>query len=73
MDTLSEQKLTIPTLKMKKKRRKKLADKTPYSNAGNSNNNNNNIDGTLKILEDITVLEPGKNGQIAAKKIREKY
>ena len=56
-----------------KKRRKKLADKTPYSNAGNSNNNNNNIDGTLKILEDITVLEPGKNGQIAAKKIREKY
>ena len=28
---------------------------------------------TIKILEDIAVLEPGKNAQIAAKKINEKY
>ena len=28
---------------------------------------------TIKILDDITILEPGKNAQIAAKKISEKY
>ena len=28
---------------------------------------------TIKILEDITTLEPGKNAQLAAKKISEKY
>ena len=28
---------------------------------------------TIKILEDIETLEPGKNGQLAAKKISEKY
>ena len=52
------------------KKRRKRTDKTPYSSTGN---NNDNTDGTLKILEDIVVLEPGKKAQIAAKKIREKY
>ena len=28
---------------------------------------------TINILDDIAVLEPGKNAQIAAKKISEKY
>ena len=28
---------------------------------------------TIKILEDIANLEPGKNAQLAAKKINEKY
>ena len=28
---------------------------------------------TIKILDDIATLEPGKNAQLAAKKIREKY
>ena len=28
---------------------------------------------TIKILDDITTLEPGKNAQLAAKKISEKY
>ena len=28
---------------------------------------------TIKILKDIATLEPGKNGQLAAKKISEKY
>ena len=28
---------------------------------------------TIKILEDIANLEPGKNAQLAAKKISEKY
>ena len=28
---------------------------------------------TLNILQDIAALQPGKNAQIAAKKIREKY
>ena len=28
---------------------------------------------TIKILDDIAILEPGKNAQIAAKKISEKY
>ena len=30
-------------------------------------------DETIKILDNIAVLEPGKNAQIAAKKISEKY
>ena len=30
-------------------------------------------DETIKILDDIAVLEPGKNAQITAKKISEKY
>ena len=30
-------------------------------------------DETIKILDDIAVLEPGKNAQIAAKKISEKH
>ena len=50
------------------KKWKNKKDRTPYSNK-----NNNNNDETLKILEDIAVLEPGKKPQIAAKKIREKY
>ena len=28
---------------------------------------------TINILDDIAVLEPGKNAQITAKKISEKY
>ena len=28
---------------------------------------------TIKILKDIATLEPGKNAQLAAKKISEKY
>lgn len=32
-----------------------------------------NTDETVKMLEDIAKLEPGKNAQIAAKKISEKY
>ena len=33
------------------------------------------IDGdeTIRILDDIAALEPGKNAQIAAKKISQKY
>ena len=31
------------------------------------------IDDTLKTLDYIAVLEPGKNAQIAAKKISQKY
>ena len=52
------------------KKRSKKTDKTPYSNSGNNNNNNNNnnIDSTLKILDFIAVLKPGKRAQIAAKK-----
>ena len=30
-------------------------------------------DETIQILDDIAILEPGKNAQIAAKKISEKY
>ena len=33
----------------------------------------NDGDETIRILDDIAVLEPGKNAQIAAKKISEKY
>ena len=33
----------------------------------------NDGDETIKILDDIAVLEPGKNAQIAAKKISEKH
>ena len=52
------------------KKQSKKTDKTPYSNSGNNNNNNNNnnIDSTLKILDFIAVLKPGKRAQIAAKK-----
>ena len=32
-----------------------------------------NTDETVKMLEDIAKLEPGKNAQIAVKKISEKY
>ena len=34
---------------------------------------NGNANETIKILEDIAVLEPDKNAQIAVKKINEKY
>ena len=37
------------------------------------NTNNADKDETIQILDDIAILEPGKNAQIAAKKIREKY
>ena len=33
----------------------------------------NDGDETIKILDDIAALEPGKNAQIAAKKISEKH
>ena len=36
-------------------------------------NNNADKDETIQILDDIAVLEPGKNAQIAAKKISGKY
>ena len=56
------------------KKRRKKTDRTPYSNTGNSNNNSNkDIGGTLKLLGNIAVMEPGNNAQIAAKKIAEKY
>ena len=57
------------------KKRRKKADRTPYSNTGKNVNNNNNkhISKTLKLLGNIAVMEPGKNAQIAAKKIAEKY
>ena len=48
---------------MKKTRNKK--DRTPYSNKNNNNNND-----TLKLLDDIAVMELGKSAQIAAKKIQ---
>ena len=35
--------------------------------------NNTDKDETIQILDDIAILEPGKNAQIAAKKISEKY
>ena len=35
--------------------------------------NNADKDETKQILDDITILEPGKNTQIAAKKISKKY
>ena len=47
----------------KKTRNKK--DRTPYSNKNNNNNND-----TLKLLDDIAVMELGKSAQIAAKKIQ---
>ena len=34
---------------------------------------NKDKDETIQILDDIAILEPGKNAQIAAKKISEKY
>ena len=33
----------------------------------------NDLTGTVNILDDIASLQPGKNAQIAAKKISEKY
>ena len=44
--------------------------KKPYLKTKKDRGDNNE---TIKILEDIAVLEPGKNAQIAAKKINEKY
>ena len=44
--------------------------KKPYLKTKKDRGDNNE---TIKILEDIAVLEPGKNAQIAAKKISEKY
>ena len=35
--------------------------------------NNTDKDETIQILDDIAILEPGKNAQIAAKKISKKY
>ena len=53
------------------KKRRKKTDRTPYSNTGNSNNNSNkDIGGTLKLLGNIAVMEPGNNAQIAAKKMQ---
>ena len=52
----------------KKTRSKK--DRTPYSN---KNNNNNDTSETLKLLDEIAVMEPDKSVQIAAKKIQKKY
>ena len=43
----------------------------PYKKMVNTNNADK--DETIQILDDIAILEPGKNAQIAAKKIREKY
>ena len=37
------------------------------------NTNNTDKDETIQILDDIAILEPGKNAQIAAKKISKKY
>ena len=34
---------------------------------------NKDKDETIQIIDNITILEPGKNAQIAAKKISEKY
>ena len=34
--------------------------------------NNTDKDETMQILDDIAILEPGKNAQITAKKISEK-
>ena len=44
--------------------------KKPYLKTKKDRGDNNE---TIKILEHIAVLEPGKNAQIAAKKINEKY
>ena len=44
--------------------------KKPYLKTKKDRGDNNE---TIKILGDIAVLEPGKNAQIAAKKINEKY
>ena len=44
--------------------------KKPYLKTKKDRGDNNE---TIKILEDIAVLEPGKNAQIAAKKTNEKY
>ena len=38
-----------------------------------SDTNNKDKDETIQILDAIVILEPGKNAQIAAKKISEKY
>ena len=38
-----------------------------------SDTNNKDKDETIQILDAIIILEPGKNAQIAAKKISEKY
>lgn len=51
------------------KRTRKNKDKTPYSRKTTEPKSNE----TIKILENIAVLEPGKSAQIAAKMIREKY
>ena len=47
-------------------------DRTMYSNKNNKNNNNNDTSETLKLLDDIAVMELGKSAQIAAKKIQKK-
>ena len=49
---------------------RKKPDKKPIWKQKKDNGNANE---TIKILEDIAVLEPGKNAQIAVKKINEKY
>ena len=54
----------------KKTRNKK--DRTPYSK-NNNNDNSNDTSKTLKLLDDIAVMEPGKSAQIAGKKIQKKY
>lgn len=55
-----------------------MARKTPYAVPQISlteTTNPEDIDRskTIEILDDIATLEPGKNAQIAAKKISEKY
>lgn len=49
---------------------RKKNDKKPIWKQKKDNGNANE---TIKILEDIAVLEPDKNAQIAVKKINEKY
>ena len=43
----------------------------PYKKMPDTDNKDK--DETIQILDDIAILEPGKNAQIAAKKISEKY
>ena len=52
----------------KKKRRSRQQRKTPYTFEKNKKEDN-----MTEALEDIAMLRPGKNAQIAAKKISKKY
>ena len=48
---------------------RKKGVRKPYLKTKKDRNENE----TIKILENIAILEPGKNAQIAAKKINDKY